>query len=59
MAFDIHDVQELKVNAKVDVRLTVGWGNWSLFLQLSTIPIIADERTLDLYPMKMGAIIRL
>ena len=59
MAFDIHDVQELKVNAKVDVRLSVGWGNWSLFLQLSTIPIIADERTLDLYPMKMGAIIRL
>lgn len=59
LRYDIHDVQEVKVNAKVDVRLTVGWANWSVFLQLSTTPVIAGDRTLGLYPMKLGARISL
>ena len=57
--YDVHDEQKVKVNAKVDVRLTVGWANWSVFLQLSTVPLLADERTLGLYPMKLGASIQL
>ncbi len=57
--YDAHDEQSVKVNAKVDVRLTVGWANWSVFLQLSTVPVLADERTLGLYPMKLGLKIQL
>lgn len=57
--YDVHDEQSVKVNAKVDVRLTVGWSNWSVFLQLSTVPVLADERTLGLYPMKLGVRIQL
>ena len=57
--YDVHDEQSVKVNAKVDVRLTVGWANWSVFLQLSTVPLLADDRTLGLYPMKLGASIQL
>ncbi len=57
--YDVHDEQSVKVNAKVDVRLTVGWANWSVFLQLATVPVLADERTLGLYPMKLGLKIQL
>lgn len=57
--YDVHDEQKVKLNAKVDVRLTVGWANWSVFLQLSTVPVIADDRTLPLYPMKLGACVSL
>ena len=57
--YDAHDEQSVKVNAKVDVRLTVGWANWSVFLQLSTMPVLADKRTLGLYPMKLGLKIQL
>ncbi len=57
--YDAHDEQSVKVDAKVDVRLTVGWANWSVFLQLSTVPVLADERTLGLYPMKLGLKIQL
>ena len=57
--YDVHDEQSVKVKAKVDVRLTVGWANWSVFLQLSTVPVLADERTLGLYPMKLGLKIQL
>ncbi len=57
--YDVHDEQSVKVNAKVDVRLTVGWANWSVFLQLATVPVLADERTLGLYPMKLGVRIQL
>ena len=57
--YDAHDEQSVKVNAKVDVRLTVGWANWSVFLQLSNVPVLADERTLGLYPMKLGLKIQL
>lgn len=57
--YDIHDVQEVKVNPKLDVRLTLGWANWSAFLQLSTIPLLRSEETLGLYPMKLGARIQL
>ena len=57
--YDAHDEQSVKVNAKVDVRLTVGWANWSVFLQFSTLPVLADERTLGLYPMKLGLKIQL
>jgi hypothetical protein len=41
------------------VRLTVGWANWSVFMQLATVPVLADERTLGLYPMKLGLKIQL
>lgn len=57
--YDAHDEQSVKVNAKVDVRLTVGWANWSVFLQLATMPVLADKRTLGLYPMKLGLKIQL
>ena len=57
--YDAHNEQSVNVNAKVDVRLTVGWANWSVFLQLSTVPVLADERTLGLYPMKLGLKIQL
>lgn len=57
--YDIHDVQEVKLNPKLDVRLTLGWANWSVFLQLSTVPLLHNEATLDLYPMKLGARIKL
>ena len=57
--YDVHDEQSVKVNAKLDVRLTVGWANWSVYLQLSTVPVMADERTLGLYPMKLGLKIQL
>lgn len=57
--YDVHDEQSVKVNAKLDVRLTLGWANWSVYLQLSTVPVMADERTLGLYPMKLGLKIQL
>lgn len=59
LRYDVHDEQKVKLNPKVDLRFTLGWANWSVFLQLSTLPVIADDRTLGLYPMKLGAMIQL
>lgn len=57
--YDIHDVQEVKLNPKLDLRITLGWANWSVFLQMSTIPLLHNEAALELYPMKLGARIKL
>ncbi len=54
--YNIHDVTPVPIRPKFDLRITLGWSSWSLFLQMTPMTVVTDQR---LQPLKVGVKIQL